>query len=127
MYCEVKNDLFDLARRLKVINRDYRIYFNKRDNRFEIHTLRRNNPSGRTFAFVVPYDRLDSRVITYANKTRRENDSLIESEINEANLRTERSAVDNLVKKQKDLEGMLAFASRANRDIDFTKNFIKEF
>jgi hypothetical protein len=127
MYCEVKKDLFDLARRLKTINRGYRIYFNNREVRYEVHTLTSGKPSARSLAFVVPYEKLDSRIIDYANKSKRENDSVIEREVNEANESTQRKIFENIKDRQRDLEDMLAYASRVNRRVDFTKNFTKEF
>ncbi len=66
----IQNDLFDIADRLKSINNGYKVYFNKIKQRYEVHNSYQH---GDTLAFVVPFDRLDARTVSYALETRVEN------------------------------------------------------
>ncbi len=67
LYHLVKNDLFNIANRLKAIDKDYFVVYSYRDNRYEVHS--RGN-RGNTFCFAA--DSLDERVLVKARKTRRE-------------------------------------------------------
>ncbi|MDR0462435.1 MAG: hypothetical protein LBG88_03870 [Christensenellaceae bacterium] len=127
MYGKVTCDLFNIAERLKKINRDYRLYRNNRDMRFEVHGGKARTPSGWTLAFVVPFERLDARVLDYALRTRKQNYTQIEHEIARHNDAIQKSIFANLENKKQDLEDMLTFATRTGRTVLFTKNYTKEF
>lgn len=62
----IKNDLFSIARRIKEIDRNYRIAFNTLTDKFEVHNVRQPD----TLCLVLPYDRLDARTIQLVRKTR---------------------------------------------------------
>ena len=119
MLSEVTGDLLDVAKRLGEINRDYRVFWNNRLMRYEVHT--------RALEFVVPYDKLDTRTLEYAFKTRRENADAIETEINEHNAAVEKAALQSLEHASIALEDMLTYANRASHPVLFTKNYLKEF
>jgi len=116
---KVTHDLFQIARRLKQINRDYCVFWNNKANRYEVHTNH--------FEFAVPYDRLDCRTIDYALKTRKQNAHQIECEINAHNNELVKSAEKQLYTVRAELEDMLGYAMRTGRDVNFTRNYIKEF
>lgn len=92
----INNDLFDVANRLKSINANYRVYYNRVANRFEVHCL---TQQGSTLAFVVPYDSLDARTVQLANQSRVEHSSRIFEEMEKHNTLLEKhqaaAAVDN--------------------------------
>ena len=60
---EIHNDLFDIASRLASVNENYRLYYNKIAERYEVHNTAQH-PN--TLAFIVPYDELDARTVEYA-------------------------------------------------------------
>jgi hypothetical protein len=87
---EITCDLFDIANRLKEIDSDYAIYRNEEANRWEVRHRG-------LFTFVVPFQSLDERTLVYTKKTRRENASELEREIDESNQKIE-------AEKQKNVE-----------------------
>lgn len=62
----VKNDLFNVANRLRSVCASYRVFFNAKTRKFEVHnTAQKFN----TLAFVCPYESLDARTVEYARYT----------------------------------------------------------
>lgn len=71
---KVVDDLFHIARRLKGIDRNYELFFNRKRGRFEIYAKG-------AMQIALPFDRLDARCLDYARKTRIENLSALMDEI----------------------------------------------
>lgn len=93
---EIKNDLFDVANRLKSVDETYRLFFNVEKQRYEVY----ENNHGFTLAFVVPYDELDARTIQYARFTRVENSKALFEAIENHNAKLDRqqqNAVERMV------------------------------
>lgn len=90
----IKEDLFDVAKRLRQIDVNYRLYFNKLLGRFEVHN---HAQRGNSLAVVVPYDKLDARTITLVRKTRVENAKRLLAEMEKANAKAENDAVSRVV------------------------------
>ena len=87
---KIVNDVYFIGRRLKNIDKSYEVYYNCDNNSYEVHSSAQAKNS---YCFKVPYDKLDSRTLDYAVKTRRENlDKLIE-EIEKDNLRMEQKNI----------------------------------
>lgn len=63
---QVTRDLYDISRRIREIDRFYRIMFDCRSEKFEVHNLRQ---AGNTYCLTVPFDRLDERTLTLVRKT----------------------------------------------------------
>ncbi|MDR1905818.1 MAG: hypothetical protein LBQ27_02740, partial [Clostridiales bacterium] len=103
----IKNDLFDIAERIKEIDADYYVVYNKKRGRFEI----RNDKSRDGIACVLPFDRLDARATEYVMRTRRERvRELIfrmEEENNALTEKKEKRARDEANKKAEYLVGYL--------------------
>jgi len=116
---EVTRDLFCIAKRLKHINKDYRVFYNDKAARFEVHT--------KQLEFVVPYDRLDARTLEHARRTRKQNDAQIEAEITKHNNDIQTSAQKKMNGLRRDLEDKLTYAMRAGHEVNFTKDYVKEF
>lgn len=70
-YSLVKNDLYDIAERIKEIDSSYFILLNRCNGRYEVHSTEN---IGETFCFVVPYRTLDVRTLNYCRETRVERD-----------------------------------------------------
>ena len=115
---KVTNDLFGIARRLRAVNKRYRVYWNNRYERFEVHTDR--------LKFIVPYPTLDCRTIDYALRTRIQNEYELVKEIDGNNARVERQVARTMQQAGERLADMLAFADRTG-SVAFTKEYIKEF
>lgn len=90
---EIKNDLFDVSERLKSVDESYRLFFNVDTQRYEVY----ENNHGFTRAFVVPYDELDARTISYARFTRVENSKALFEEIEENNAAVDRQLAEQCV------------------------------
>ncbi len=103
---EVKDDLYDVVKRIKEISPDYFVEFNPRTLRYELHShyLRP------TYVLTFPFERLDQRAVIHTLKTRVTNiDKLIE-EIERDNLRLEKTATEHA--KKQILDGLEEAASK---------------
>jgi len=76
-------DVFQIERRLQEIDKGYKIYFNKKLKRFEVHNL--NNKGVDTLAVVCPFECVDCRLIKLVRKTRVENVSSLLKQIDDEN------------------------------------------
>ena len=71
----VKNDLFNISRRIKQIDKNYFLMFNFKTKKFEVHYKRNKN----TLEIILPFNVLDKRTLDLVRKTRVENrEKLIE-------------------------------------------------
>ncbi len=75
---EIKDDLYDIANRIKEVDERYAVYYNKIKGRYEIYT-------GKALQIVVPFQCLDARTIFHARKTKIENRKKIIEEIERNN------------------------------------------
>ena len=81
---EIKEDLFDIAHRLKEIDARYRVYRNRKLNRFEIH-------ANGALQIATPFDRLDARTLDLVRSTRLENAGRLIEEMDKENARLKRA------------------------------------
>ena len=63
----ITNDVFDIAKRIKEIDPDYFVVYDKKLCRFEVHN-KRQRPD--TLCLVLPYNTLDCRAIDKVLSTR---------------------------------------------------------
>ena len=94
-YQIIKNDIFNIARRLKFIDKKYFIVFNSDRNKYEVHYSRAKN----TYELTIPYDTLDARTIDFVLKTRIQNKQKIFEEIENSNKKLEQQNIKNLIEK----------------------------
>lgn len=89
----VKNDLFNIASRIKEIDDGYFIVFNRKRKRFEVHNEKQARD---TLCLIVPYDRLDIRTLELTRKTSitRVSDLLDEMENNNIRQEKEKEKID---------------------------------
>ncbi len=80
----ITDDLYDIARRLRSVDDDYRLLYNTDKNRYEVHSAARG-----AIQFVVPFDEADARTVDYALRTRVQNAEAIFAEVERHNERTE--------------------------------------
>ena len=93
---EITNDLYDIAARLRSVNDGYRVYYNARLRRYEVHD---KSQRGDTLAFVVPYAELDARTIDYALYTRRENADKVLADVEDSNAKAQAANAYNAVNR----------------------------
>ena len=111
---KVTNDLFDIANRIKKINPAYRVFYNNKEKRFEVHTT--------ALEFIVPFESLDSRTLEHARKTLVQNADVFWQEMEERNNKSKDFSKENV-----ELLSKLEYARRTGHDVTFTKNHIKEY
>ncbi|MBQ2805176.1 MAG: hypothetical protein IJD18_04510 [Clostridia bacterium] len=92
----IKNDLFDIANRLKSIDEGYVVYFNKETEKYEVHNTKQR---GNTLAFVVPYNQLDVRTIAYARYCRVERAKEVLRQMELHNLKLEQQKASEIKNK----------------------------
>lgn len=79
-------DQFRIEERLREIDPSYRLFYNKKDKRYEVYSAKNGAIS---IAFISPYSELDVRLITYARRTRVERMEKLLKEIEEENKQLE--------------------------------------
>ena len=92
----IKDDLFGIAKRLRQIDKGYFAVFNYRHKRFEIH---HGGQKGSTLCLIVPFNRLDGRVLDLVKKSRVENAGRLILEMEQSNAALEKNQRQALVKK----------------------------
>ena len=92
----ITNDLYDIANRLKSVKGSYELYFNKQQNRYEVHDKQQ---VGSSLAFVVPYAELDARTVDYAYKTSVQNADKLFAEIDEQNVKLQKEQTEKYVSR----------------------------
>lgn len=100
----IENDLFNIATRLKEIDKNYFLVRNKKLNRFEVHNSRNK---GNTLCVVCPFEQADNRLVRLVNKTRVENSVELLEEIENNNKKIDRSVnaeiMDKAVQRAKEI------------------------
>lgn len=86
-YLVKAGDVFNVEERLRLIDDGYRIYYNRKLGRFEVHNIFQK---GDSLAIVVPYDQIDARLVPLVRRTRVENAAKIFAEIDEQNEKQEK-------------------------------------
>lgn len=101
-YIEIKDDLFDICKRIRQIDAKYFILFNLKTKKYEVHYRRAKN----TYELTLPFANLDARAVEYVQKTRIEHSRQIYAEIEKQNQKMiEEQNKKNLSKSiQKDFE-----------------------
>lgn len=97
MKINVKDDLYDIAWRIKAIDPDYEIKFDTVLKRYEVYARGK-------LQSVLPFDRLDARTVTYLSETRVERIDKIMSEIDAFNEK-------KTIAREKSLKDEIAYKS----------------
>lgn len=99
MLVEILNDLFFIGARLKEIDDDYKIFYNTKKQKFEIHCM---GQIGGSYCLTVPYACLDARTIEFVRKTRVENREKLIDEIDRENLKNQEKNQKTILNEAKD-------------------------
>ena len=81
----ISRDLFDISDRLKEIDHNYTLHYNRKSGKFELHG------KDDVLLIVFPYDRIDARMISHARRTRVERSQELIREMEEHNAKLELS------------------------------------
>ena len=82
MLIKLNQDVYNITKRVKEIDKDYYIVYNTSKNKFEVHNSKQ---IGSAYCLTLPYDCLDERSLNYVYKTRSENIEKIMYEIENLN------------------------------------------
>ena len=66
MKIEISQDMYNISKRIKNIDRNYYIVYNTSSGKFEVHS---SNQMGNSYCLTVPYDCLDERTLNHVRKT----------------------------------------------------------
>ena len=67
---KIINDVYNISKRIKDIDKDYYIVYNTSKNNFEIHNSKQ---IGNSYCLTLPYSKLDARALMYVQKTKVKN------------------------------------------------------
>jgi hypothetical protein len=113
---EIKNDLFHIARRLKKIDRNYKVFFNQNSLNFEVWHRRE-------LSFVVGKS-LDNFALLKAHKTNVRNAKKLFCDIQETNEKLqEREQAEVESKAKNSLSSVLNYAENTSREVDWDNSF----
>ena len=82
MKIRIDHDVYNISERIRLIDRDYRIFFDTDKGLFELHNL---GQSGSTFCLSIPYPYLDYRVLELTYQTMSKNIDTILAKIDNDN------------------------------------------
>lgn len=114
----IKNDLFNIAKRIRKINKKLFVFYNKKNNNFEIYST-----NGCSFSFEVSLGKtLNQKAIKIVFTSQASN---IEGIVKNLDLQNEKIEAANLKKQNMLAKDMLSdclnFASKKAEDVDFSK------
>lgn len=118
MRIKITHDVFNIAKRIKQINKNYFIMFNTKSENFEVHNKSYKN----TFCLCLPFKNLDSRVITYVLKSEKVEECFEEIEKNNSKLeKSKQNKIKDMVNYQ--LKEIYDYANK--KATDFNGNAFK--
>lgn len=86
----IKNDVFNIFKRIKQINNNYFIIFNKLKNKYEIH-------DNFGIVFSLPFNVLDERCLTYVRKMLKSSNEDILKDIELTNQKIEKENNEKII------------------------------
>lgn len=120
----VKNDLFNISKRIKQIDKKYFIVFNAKTKNFEVHYKRNTS----TLELVLPFDRLDKRTLDFVMKTKMERKQKLLEEMEKNNQKLEdeknKNMLDEATYKAKE---MLKYAQNKPSEVDFNNSYLNQW
>lgn len=116
MLKQINNDFYNIAHRLKQIDRNYIIFFNTATNLFQVYEIKNNK---KIFLFIIG-KALNNLALKKAHETSYKNFKKIFKDIEETNRKIDKHNKEHLLNFSKDtLESFLSYADRKNCDVNF--------
>ncbi len=98
MLIEINNDVCYICERLKEIDAGYKIFFNTKRKKFEVHNV---NQIGNSFCLTIPFNIISGKILSLVKKTRIENVKNLLNEIETQNILLEnRIRNENKIKNE---------------------------
>ena len=115
MKIKIESDVFDIAKRVLDIDKNYFILFDTKKNKYELHRYNQ----GSTYCLTCPYDNLDSRFLDLIYLTDVRFIDKIVDDIDKNNEIVEKKAKDS-ISNQSDymLREIYAFANNSSKELD---------
>ena len=118
----ISHDLFNIVKRLKQIDKNYFVLYNKKSQKYEVHYKRNFG----TLELVLPFDRLDKRAIDLVLKSKIENKQKLLKEMEENNKKLEQQQSQKMLDeanfKAKEMMAY-AFSKGDSENIDFNNAY----
>lgn len=119
----IKNDTFNIVKRLKKIDKKYFVLYNLATKKYEIHFGKTN-----TLQLVVPYNSLDKRTLNLVLKTRVENHKKILEEMERHNQKLDQEKQNKMLDEARyKAKEMLQYASQKSDTQDFKQSYINKW
>lgn len=93
MKIKIENDLYDIVKKIRQIDKNYFVIFDDKKRSFELHNSTQKNDS---YALTFPYEELDFRAYNYVHYTKIENMKKLVDEIDSHNALLEKNAIDDI-------------------------------
>lgn len=94
MKIKIKNDLFNISKRIKNISRDYFVFFDDKSRRYLVC-----DEKGGNVYFTLPFNALDARSLFYIQKERQKTNIEILKEIELNNKNCEKAINEKIVEQ----------------------------
>jgi hypothetical protein len=102
---QINGDVYNIAKRIKNIDRNYYVVFNTSKQKFEVHN---SSQSGSSYCLTLPHNQLDERALNFVHQTKSANiDEILEQIENNNNLKESAirtSAFSNIADEINNLE-----------------------
>lgn len=117
----IKNDVFNIVKRLKKIDKNYFIVYNLSSKKYEVH----HSKSKHSLQLVLPFDFLDTRTLNLVLKSNIKNHAKLLKEMEENNLKLEQNKTQKIVNEATfKAKEMLKFAeSKPAQDVNFNDSY----
>lgn len=95
-FLEEYHDIFDICNRIKEIDSTYKLFFNRKEKRFEVY----KTGDRESLAVVVPFDQIDERLVTHLKKTKVSRLEKLLKEIEDENKLLEEKMIKKIVNEK---------------------------
>lgn len=120
-YIKINSDVFNIVTRIKSLNKNYFVLFNKITNTFELHTKERPNNS---FELTLPRGNLDVRTISFIQKQLNRNVLQVIKEVEEHNKNLENKKNAAILEESAyKLKEIYAYAQKGAKSYEHNKSY----
>lgn len=119
-YIKINSDVFNIVTRIKSLNKNYFVLFNKITNTFELHTKERIN----SFELTLPRGNLDARTISFIQKQLNRNVLQVIKEVEEHNKNLENKKNAAILEESAyKLKEIYAYAQKGTKSYEHNKSY----
>lgn len=120
-YLTIKSDVFNINKRIKSINKNYFVVFNKKLKRLEVHNKKfAKSPT----EFVLPYKNLNKKTLQLILKNLKKSNKQKVNEINIHNEKIEKSIhTKELEERNYKLNEIFVYANKGSKEYDADSSY----